>query len=340
MPRRDPVLVDLALQGGGAHGAFTWGVLDRLLEEAWLEVEGISGTSAGAMNAAVMASGFARGGRPGAREALETFWRRVSRAATFSPFQRGPVDRLLGRWTLDNSPGFLVMDLLARLVSPYDVPSVGGNPLADVLAESVDFGALRDGPIKIFVTATSVRTGRARVFRNADLGVEALLASACLPQLFQAVEIEGEPYWDGGFAGNPTLVPLITELTSDDTILVPINPIERPGTPRSARDILDRVNEISFNAVALKELKMMAMLRKVADPGNTEGAAWARMRLHMVRNEVMVALGYSSKLNAEWAFLTWLRDAGREAAERFLQAHGDAIGRRSSLDLDAMLVGV
>ena len=340
MPRRDPVLVDLALQGGGAHGAFTWGVLDRLLEEAWLEVEGISGTSAGAMNAAVMASGMARGGRPGAREAMETFWRRVSRAATFSPFQRGPVDRLLGRWTLDNSPAFLAMDLLARVVSPYDLPSVGGNPLADVLAESVDFGALRDGPIKVFVTATSVRTGRARIFRNADLGVEALLASACLPQLFQAVEIEGEPYWDGGFAGNPTLVPLITELQSDDTILVPINPIERPGTPRSARDILDRVNEISFNAVALKELKMMAMLRKVADPGNTEGAAWARMRLHMVRNEVMVGLGYSSKLNAEWAFLQWLRDAGREATERFLRTHADEIGRRSSLDLDAMLVGV
>lgn len=340
MRRRDPVRVDLALQGGGAHGAFTWGVIDRLLEEAWLDVEGISGTSAGAMNAAVMASGHALGGRQGAREALEAFWRRVSRAATFSPFQRGPVDRMLGRWTLDNSPAFLMMDLMARVVSPYDVPSLGGNPLAEVLAESVDFAALRDGPIKVFVTATSVRTGRARVFRNADLGVEALLASACLPQLFQAVEIDGEPYWDGGFAGNPTLVPLVTELESDDTILVPINPIERPGTPRSARDILDRVNEISFNAVALKELKMMALLRKVADPGNSEGAAWARMRLHMVRNAVMADLGYSSKLNAEWAFLEWLRDAGRQAAEAFLHDHADAIGVRSSLDLDAMLVGV
>lgn len=339
MPRRDPVQVDLALQGGGAHGAFTWGVLDRLLEESWLEVEGISGTSAGAMNAAVLASGMAQGGRQGAREALEAFWRRVSRAATFSPFQRGPVDRLLGNWTLDNSPAFLMMDLMARVVSPYDVPAIGGNPLAEVLAESVDFAALRDGPVKVFVTATSVRTGRARIFRNADLSTDALLASACLPQLFQAVEIDGEPYWDGGFAGNPTLVPLVTELESDDTILVPINPIERPGTPRSARDILDRVNEISFNAVALKELKMMALLRKVADPGNTEGASWARMRLHMVRNEVMVDLGYSSKLNAEWAFLEWLRDAGRAAAEAFLGDHAAAIGRRSSVDLDALLAG-
>ena len=340
MRRRDPVRVDLALQGGGAHGAFTWGVLDRLLEEPWLEVEGISGTSAGAMNAAVMASGYATGGRQGAREALEAFWRRVSRSATFSPFQRGPVDLMLGRWTLDNSPAFLMMDLLARVVSPYDLPSVAGNPLAEVLRDSVDFAALRDGPIKVFVTATSVRTGRGRIFRNADLSIEALLATACLPQLFQAVEIEGEPYWDGGFAGNPTLMPLVTELESDDTILVPINPIERPGTPRSARDILDRVNEISFNAVALKELKMMALLRKVADPGNSEGAAWARMRLHVVRNEVMVALGYSSKLNAEWAFLDWLRDAGRRATEDFLRDHAQALGVRSSLDLDAMLAGV
>jgi NTE family protein len=340
MAQRETVNVDLALQGGGAHGAFTWGVLDRLLEEPWLEIEGISGTSAGAMNAAVMASGYAQDGRQGARQALEGFWRKVSKAARFSPFQRGPVDIMLGRWTLDNSPAFLMMDLMARMVSPYDVPAVGGNPLADVLAESLDFAALRNGPIKVFVTATNVRTGRARVFRNADLGVEALLASACLPQLFQAVEIDGEAYWDGGFAGNPTLVPLVTELDSDDTILIPINPIDRPGLPRSARDILDRVNEISFNAVALKELKMMALLRKVADPGDSEGAAWARMRLHMVRNDVMVDLGYSSKLNAEWPFLEWLRDAGRQAGEAFLRDHAAAIGKHSSIDLDALCAGI
>jgi NTE family protein len=337
---RDKVLVDLALQGGGAHGAFTWGVLDRLLEEDWLDIEGVSGTSAGAMNAAVMASGFATGGATGAREALEAFWKRVSRAATFSPFQRGPIDIMLGRWTLDNSPAFLMMDMMARMVSPYDMPAIGGNPLEQVLQESVDFGALAGGPIKVFVTATNVRTGRGRIFRNADISVEALLASACLPQLFPAVEIDGEPYWDGGFAGNPTLVPLITELVSDDTILVPINPIERPGTPRAARDILDRVNEISFNAVALKELKMLALLRKVADPRGGEGPRWANMRMHVVRNEVMVDLGYSSKLNAEWAFLRMLRDEGRKAAQVFLDQNADAIGKRSSLDLDALIEGV
>jgi NTE family protein len=338
--RRDRVLVDLALQGGGSHGAFTWGVADRLLEEGWLEIEGISGTSAGAMNAAVLASGFALGGAAGARAALEAFWKRVSDAARFSPFQRGPMDKMLGRWTLDNSPAYLVVDLLARLISPYDMPSFGGNPLEKVLRESVDFQALAEGPIKVFVTATNVHTGRGRIFRKGDITPAALMASACLPQMFQAIEIDGQSYWDGGFAGNPTLVPLITELVSDDTILVPINPIERPGTPRSARDILDRVNEISFNAVALKELKMMALLRKVADAGGSEGVSWARMRMHMVPNAIMVELGASSKLNAEWDFLTMLRDEGRKAAEAFLAAHGDDIGKRSTVDFDRLLEGV
>jgi NTE family protein len=337
---RDPVLVDLAFQGGGSHGAFTWGVVDRFLEEPWLEIEGISGTSAGAMNAAVLASGFAKGGASGARAALEAFWQRVSEAAKYSPFRRGPMDVLLGRWTLDNSPLYLMTDLISRVVSPYDMPSFGGNPLETVLAESVDFAALAAGPIKVFVTATNVRTGRARIFRNGDLTPQALLASACLPQMFQAVEIDGEPYWDGGFAGNPILVSLITELVSDDTILIPINPINRPGTPRNARDILDRVNEISFNAVALKELKMLAMMRRVANPGTVEGAMWGRMRMHIVQNSIMVELGASSKLNAEWAFLTMLRDEGRKAAQAFLDKDGAEIGKRSTADIDSLLDGV
>jgi NTE family protein len=247
---------------------------------------------------------------------------------------------MLGRWTLDNSPAFLMMDLLARVVSPYDVPSFGGNPLADILNSSVDFAALAEGPIKVFVTATNVRTGRGRIFRNREISAEALMASACLPQMFQAIEIDGEPYWDGGFVGNPSLFPLVNELTSDDTILIPINPIERPGTPRSARDILDRVNEISFNSSALKELKMLALLRRVAGGAGGEVANWARMRMHVVRNDIMVDLGASSKLNAEWAFLEMLRDEGRKAAERFLEAHGEAIGKRSTLDFDAMLADV
>jgi NTE family protein len=334
------VLIDLALQGGGAHGAFTWGVLDRLLEEPWLRVDGISGTSAGAMNAAVLVHGFVQGGAKGARAALEDFWRRVSQAALLSPFQRTPLDVLLGRWTLDHSPMFIAADIMARIFSPYDLNPMGANPLHEILAASVDFEVLSEAPIKLFVTATNVRTGRGRVFRNAELSPDVLLASACLPTLFQAVEIDGEPYWDGGYAGNPTITPLVRECRSQDTILIQINPIERHGTPRSARDILDRLNEVSFNTVLLKELRMIALLRRVAHPTDGEGARWAGMRIHRIASEAMLDLGYSSKLNAEWAFLTMLRDEGRKAADAFLQAHLDEVGKVSSLDLDELLEGV
>ena len=300
---RAPVLVDFALQGGGAHGAFTWGALDRLLEEPWLRIDGISGTSAGAMNAAVLVDGHAKGGADGARAALENFWRRVSNAAVLSPLRRTPLDILLGRWTLDHSPVFLAMDLMARVFSPYDLGPGGTNPLRDILAESVDFARLAQAPIKLFITATNVRTGRGRVFRNGEITPDVLLASACLPTLFQAIEIDGEGYWDGGYSGNPTITPLVRECNSKDTVLVQINPVERPGLPRSARDILNRLNEVSFNAVLLKELRMIALLRQVAQPDNSENAKWADMRIHRISSDVMVELGYSSKLNAEWEFL-------------------------------------
>jgi NTE family protein len=334
---RTPVLVDLALQGGGAHGAFTWGVLDRLLEEPWLRIEGISGTSAGAMNAAVLVDGYAKGGAQRARSRLEHFWRRVSDAALLSPFRRSPLDILLGRWTLDTSPMFLAFDLMARVFSPYDLNPRGVNPLAQILADCVDFERLASAPIKLFVTATNVRTGRGRVFRNGELTPDVLLASGCLPTLFQAIEIDGEAYWDGGFAGNPTITPLVRECASEDTILVQVNPVERPGTPRTAQDIVNRVNEVSFNATLLKELRMIALLRQVSDAGNSEGARWAGMRMHRIASAMMTDLGYSSKLNAEWPFLTMLRDEGRACADSFIEAHGADLGQRSTLDLDAFI---
>src|SRR5215469_574443 len=278
--QRDEVLVDLGLQGGGSHGAFTWGVLDRLLEEPWLRIDGISGTSAGAMNAAALAYGYSVGGSDGARATMEGFWRRVAKAGALSPMRRGPLDVLLGRWTLDNSPGFVAMDMMSRLFSPYDLNLVGWNPLRQILTEGVDFAEVVRSPIKLFITATNVATGRARVFRNPDLTPEVLIASACLPTMFQAVEIDGEAYWDGGYSGNPTITPLIRECASQDTIIVPINPIERKGTPRTASEILNRLNEVAFNAVLLKELRMIALLRQVANPGNDEGAKWAKMRVH------------------------------------------------------------
>jgi NTE family protein len=337
---RDPILIDLALQGGGAHGAFTWGVLDRLLEEPQLQIEGISGTSAGAMNAAVLVHGHAAGGSKGAKAALEDFWRRVSRAATFSPFRRTPLDVLLGRWTMDTSPIFLAFDMAARVFSPYDLNPRGANPMRDILAECVDFGNLAQSSIRLFVTATNVRTGRGRVFRNTDLTPDVLLASACLPTLFQAIEIDGEAYWDGGYVGNPTITPLVRECASSDTVLVQVNPVERPGTPRSAREILDRLNEVSFNSPLMKELRLIAVLRQVANAGDCEGARWAGMRIHRIASEMMVELGYSSKLNAEWEFFCMLRDEGRRCAESFLQSHIEDLGRRSTFDLDSLLDNV
>src|SRR6185437_529725 len=314
----DVVLVDLALQGGGSHGAFTWGVLDRLMDERQLRIEGISGTSAGAMNAVVLAGGFTTNGPAGAKLALSAFWRRVADSARFSPIRRTPLDVVLGRWTLDTSPFYLAFDLASRVFSPYDLNSAGANPLRQVLAESVDFAELAKCPIRLFVTATNVHTGRGRVFRNAELTPDVLLASACLPTLFQAVEIDGEPYWDGGYSGNPTITPLVRDSDSQDTLLVAVNPVERPGTPRSAREILDRLNEVSFNATLLKELRMIALLRQVADLGRCEGAQWAHMRIHLIASPVLQTLGASSKFNAEWDFLCMLRDEGRRSAEAFI----------------------
>jgi len=334
---RDTVLVDLALQGGGSHGAFTWGVLDRLMDEPWLRIDGISGTSAGAMNAVVLAGGFVADGPAGAKSALSAFWRRVADSARFSPIRRSPFDVVLGRWTLDTSPFYLAFDLASRVFSPYDLKFAGANPLQRVLADSVDFAQVARSPIRLFVTATNVHTGRGRVFRNAELTPDIVLASACLPTLFRAIEIDGQSYWDGGYAGNPTITPLVRESDSHDTLLVAVNPIERPETPRSAREILDRVNEVSFNATLLKELRMIALLRQVVDAGTSEGRKWAEMRMHLVTSKVLADLGASSKFNAEWDFLCMLRDEGRRAAEAFLAANSQNIGKRSSMDLDVLL---
>jgi NTE family protein len=334
---QEPILIDLALQGGGSHGAFTWGVLDRLLEEPRFHIAAISGTSAGAMNAAVLADGWIDGGAGGAQAALEKYWRTVSRAAALSPLQRSPLDRLMGRWSLDTSPAYVAMDLMTRLLSPYDLNPLAFNPLRNILDESIDFERLATSSIKLFVTATRVRTGRGRIFRNGEITADVLLASACLPTMFRAVEIEGEAYWDGGYAGNPTITPLVRESDAHDTLLVQINPTDRPEIPRSAAEILNRLNEISFNSPLAKEMRMIALLREVADPGHGEGERWAQMRMHRIKSDMLAEFGASSKLNAEWAFVSKLRDEGRRAASEFLAAHGEDVGKRSTADFDVLL---
>jgi len=229
------------------------------------------------------------------------------------------------------------MDLTSRLFSPYALNPLDFNPLRRILTESIDCNRLADSPIKLFITATSVRTGRGRIFRNAEITADVLLASACLPTMFRAVEIDGEPYWDGGFTGNPTITPLVRETDAHDSILVQINPRERLDTPRTAPDILNRINEISFNSPLMKELRMIALLRQVADPGTGEGARWAQMRTHRIMTDMLAKFGASSKLNAEAEFVAMLRMEGRRVTGEFLETNGSDLGKRSTADLDALL---
>jgi len=327
--------ISLALQGGGAHGAFTWGVLDRLLEDDRIALDGISGTSAGAMNGAVLVQGFSEGGRDGARAGLVRFWRRISEAGRFGPIQRTPFDRLLNGWSMDTSPLFVMFDMLSRLMSPYQANPSNYNPLRPILEEQIDFDRLhRNHKLNLFVCATNVRTGKVKVFNCDDLSVDALLASACLPFLFQAVEIDGEAYWDGGYMGNPALFPLIYKCGSADIVIVQINPIKRMDVPRTPAEILNRVNEISFNATLNREVRAIAFVRKLIDAENLDTDKYRRLNLHMIESEArMRDLGYSSKLNADWEFLTHLRDIGRNAADEWLERNFDRIGRETTVDL-------
>lgn len=324
--------IELALQGGGAHGAFTWGVLDRLLEDGRLHIEGLSGTSAGAMNGAVVADGIVRGGYDAARKGLETFWSAVSAAAQFSPIQRSPLDVFLGQWSLDYSPGYLAADALSRTFSPYDLNPLDVNPLRDIVAAQVDFDRVNRCPnLKLFVTATNVRTGRPKIFRQPDITVDTLMASACLPTVFKAVEIDGEAYWDGGYMGNPALFPLVDECDARDLVIVRVNPLQRDQLPRTATEIANRVNEITFNASLIKELRSLAYLGELIRYENLERERYRDKRMHVIHaDETMLGLSVSSKLNAEWAFLTHLRDVGRAAAGQWIEAHFNDIGERST----------
>lgn len=329
--------LELALQGGGAHGAFTWGVLDRILADGRLHIEGVSGTSAGAMNAVVLADGLERGGIEGAREALARFWQAVSDTARFSPVQRMPLDIFLGRWSLDYSPGYQAMDLLMRMVSPYQLNPFNVNPLSDLVASLVDFSAVnRCTKIKVFVTATNVETGRARVFRQPHLSPEALMASACLPFLFQAVEIDGEHFWDGGYMGNPALFPLVDECDARDLVIVQINPVYREGPPTTAQDIINRLNEITFNASLIKELRSIALLKQLVEAEELERERYRDMLVHCLHSGELSSLRVSSKSNAEWRFLRHLHDLGWRAAERWLSDNFEKLGKCSTFDLSSL----
>lgn len=332
--------IELGLQGGGAHGAFTWGALNRLLADERLDIRGISGTSAGAMNAVVLADGLKRNGRRGAQDALHNFWRAVSNATRFSPLQRTPLDWLLGRWTLTTSPGYWFFDWLTRVVSPYELNPFDINPLRDLVSKQVDFDCVRRcDRLKLFISATNVRTGRAKIFRREEVTLDAVMASACLPQLFKAVEIDGEAYWDGGYMGNPALFPLVEESAAQDIIIIQVNPIVRNEVPRTATAIVNRLNEITFNSSLLSEVASIMLLKQIIDEEGINRPRVAKTRLHRISAEKELAqLDVSSKLNGEWAFLQHLHDIGYEEADHWLDQNFDRLGKESTLDASSIYV--
>ncbi len=342
--KHDRKTVNLALQGGGAHGAFTWGALDRLLEENRLNIEGISGTSAGAMNAMMLKTGFVDGGREGAKAQLDRFWGSVRHrsainvnplAAWVSLFSN---DAAKIADTVFASPLYQAQDAFGRAFSPYDWNPLNINPLRGLLAEMIDFDAVcRHCRPHLFISATNVRTGRIKVFHDKDLKIEVVLASSALPNLFQAVEVDGEHYWDGGFMGNPALYPLFNETETADTVIIHVNPVERADVPTTAAAIQNRVNEISFNSSLLRELRNVEFVTRLMTEGKLKPGEQRMVHIHSIRDDVAMAdLNVATKLSPAPELFDYLKEAGHSAADRFLKEHWGAIGSESSLNLAGM----
>ncbi|RDU99268.1 patatin-like phospholipase family protein [Trinickia dinghuensis] len=332
----NPKRIALALQGGGMHGAFTWGVLDRLLEDGRLEIEGVSATSAGAMNAAVLAHGLLKDGADGARQALHDFWQAVSRSADrYNPLRWAPWLKGTHSFGLDHSPLYAFADMMLRVFSPYQFNPSNVNPLREVLESQVDFTLLRKQcPIQLYLCATNVETGKIRIFTGEDVSADAVLASACVPTLFQAVTVDGAQYWDGGYMGNPAIYPLIYHCETRDVVIVHINPLVRRGVPITTAEILNRINEISFNSSLMREMRAVAFVTGLIQQGKIDRGEMKEMLIHSIRaDEAMCALSVASKYNADWAFLSELFERGRHEAEAWLMQHYSNIGQRSSIDI-------
>lgn len=329
--------INLALQGGGSHGAFTWGVLDYFMEDERVSIGGISGTSAGAMNAAILAQGHMDGGAQGARESLEQFWRKVAEMGRFSPIQRSPLSVLTGSWEMGYSPINTMLDLFSRVASPYDTNPLDINPLRELIESTIDFEKVRAcSALKLFIAATNVHTGKIKVFEREELTADMVLASACLPTLYKAVEIDGVPYWDGGYVGNPPLYPLFHSTKSNDVVIVQINPIQRNETPKTAKDIQNRINEISFNTSLLRELRGIDFVHRLLRENKLDEEHYADVLVHRIEaSDQLSPLSAASKMNSEWEFLVYLRDIGRDSAKAFLDEHYESLGAKSTLDLRA-----
>ena len=332
--------VNLALQGGGSHGAFTWGVLDTLIEDGRLSIEAVSGTSAGAMNAAIMLQGWATGGPAGARAALRAFWNELGTMSIASPIQRTPLDRLQGNWNLDDSPGALWADLIQRTLSPWQRNPLKFDPLRELLRRHFDEKDVRAcHEIKAFIAATNVETGKVRIFTREELSIDALLASACLPNVHDAVVIDGVPYWDGGFRVNPPIWPFFYNSESRDVVLVEVDPPLRPGVPRSNAEVADRLNEITFGGALIAEMRAIAFVQELIDQGALTGDFGRRMKrilVHSIADPASLApLGSVSKFNIEPDFLSYLFGLGHAAASAWLSTTFNSVGVESSIDIRA-----
>ncbi len=331
--------INLALQGGGSHGAFAWGALDALLEDGRIGIEGVSATSAGAMNAVVLAQGLLKGDRDHARALLEDFWRAVSEAgARSNPFKALPMMSLFtgkSDSNLEQSPIYQMADLMTRMFSPYQLNPFNLNPLKTLLEEKIDFDCIRKhSAIKLNICATNVETCKVRIFENKEITADTILASACLPLMFQSVEIDGQYYWDGGYIGNPAIFPLIYKCQSPDVVIVHINPIIRKGVPTSASEILNRLNEVSFNSSLMREMRAVAFVSKLIADGKVKKGDMKNMHIHSIRSDdEMTKHSAASKLNTDWDFLLQLRDEGRAVTQQWLKENYAHIGKRSSVDL-------
>jgi len=332
--------INLALQGGGAHGAFTWGVLDGLMQDGRIQVEGLSGTSAGAVNGTIFLDGFIKGGPEGAIANLHQFWERVSQAGFQKLKSMAPWGMAQQGWNLDDTGAYALFDMMTRMFSPYELNPLDLNPLRDIVEEMIDFEAVRrHEEIKLFVTATNVKTCKPKVFPTSQLSPPVLMASACVPLLFKAVEVEGEFYWDGGYMGNPSIYPLIQQCESKDVVIIQINPLRRDEVPTKARDILNRITELSFNSSMVREMRGFATITSLIDSGQLTDERYSRVNFHMIEaDNDLPALGVSSKFNTDWHFLEYLHDLGVNAAKRWLANTFDTIGQRSSVDVFATFV--
>lgn len=342
-PKPGQKSINLALQGGGSHGAFTWGVLDYLLEDGRLHVEAISATSAGTMNACAFAYGLYEGGPDKAREVLHNFWWKVHDygGSAYSPFKNTPWESFMfGKNFMggENSLGFYMFDSFTRMFSPYQTNPFDFNPLRDVLEKTIDFEVLRKCDcVKLFISTTHVRTGKVRIFKTEDLNTDVALASACLPFMFKAVDIDGEPYWDGGYSGNPALFPLYYETGCGDIMIVHINPLEIDENPTTAPEIVDRINEISFNSSLIKDMRAISFVKKLVETDMLRDEYKDRLKdvlMHSIRaDEALKDMGAASKFDSSWGFLTSLRDLGRETMKRWLDENFDKIGVCDSVDI-------